>query len=199
MIGETWMRTPTDSHQLLQLLVTTRSHFINKAIIPTDSYRDWIDSEHECVKFYGGNYFCECQGLDDFLHIQIQGIWCVCACVFLRCDQNAPEHSTCGTAGVILHEKNLLSVTENLSVTFNGTYFRILEEQTIICNIAPLSILAANCRSSLQTRTAIWLSGSQLCFIHGFFHMKMIHNSIFSQTHTACMESGTLPCKYLHS
>lgn len=44
---------PTDSHQLLQPLVTATSHFINKVIIPDNAYQDWIDAEHEC----------ECEGL----------------------------------------------------------------------------------------------------------------------------------------
>ena len=43
------MAPPTDNHQLHQPLVSSTSHFINKAIITDEAYQDGMDTEHECV------------------------------------------------------------------------------------------------------------------------------------------------------
>lgn len=48
-------------------------------------------------------------------------------------------------------------------------------------NAAPQPISAAICRASLVASTSAWLSARQLWFIHGFCHVKMIHNSTLSK------------------
>lgn len=60
---------------------------------------------------------------------------------------------------------------------FDETHFSKLEKKAIII----MSVTPAICRSSLVATTGTLLSASQLRFIHGFCHVKMIHGSTLSK------------------
>lgn len=152
----------------------------------------WTLSMNVCVKVYRENYFCNCQGLDDFPHHSPRSLMLVCVCMCVWC--------VCVCLCVVLSWPDIWDVQPiqhiaqqvwhcmRGSVNWDREFvclpwwgpFQEVREASHHHNTAPLSISAAICRSSLVASTSSWLSKSQLWFIHCFCHVKMIHGSTLS-------------------
>lgn len=150
------MAPPTDSHQLHQPLVSSTSHFINKAIIMmgpclSGGGGGWAGAEHVqyvYVNVCRENYFCNIQGLDDFPLIWIH----ICLSVVLSWSEDL--RTVCA-----------LSFS---TVLTNRHYYSAYTSATI-------------CKLSLVVRPSSRLNAGQLWFIHSFCHVQMIHGSTLSK------------------
>lgn len=168
------MAPPTDSHQLHQPLVSSTSHFINKAIITMGL----------CLSgWWGGavgHWTCMCMWrsvgkiisatFKDFLLSGSNMCVCVWSCHSLTYRMCHPIPFTTW--------KDLLAETEFVLVLWWDPFQEVTKASRHY-NIASNS--AAICRLSLVASTVSWLNAGQLWFIHSFCHVKMIHGSTLSK------------------